>query len=182
MPYPSTPCGRVTPETTLWPFQGRHACWAGCLQPSSTPLHTPRQVGHRTPYACEGNQNPLSFVTLVSFSIHVKLIYCMQRIYAFLRNWAIIVPFLLLLLPLSSPHGLCFEWLPIVSAFLTLNWLGSRLGCSRACVHVRARGVHAECTQRAPRSRWLLRVRPVVPMQCGADGCHDQADAEWIVI
>jgi hypothetical protein len=40
MPDPSTPCRQVTPEMFLeWP-----ACRAGGLQPSSTPLDTPRHT------------------------------------------------------------------------------------------------------------------------------------------
>jgi hypothetical protein len=42
MPEPSTPCGRATPETALWPVQGWPAHRAGGLQPSSTLLDTPR--------------------------------------------------------------------------------------------------------------------------------------------
>jgi hypothetical protein len=41
-PNSSTSCGRATPETTLWPFQGWPACRAGGLQLSPTPLDTPR--------------------------------------------------------------------------------------------------------------------------------------------
>jgi hypothetical protein len=42
MPYPSTPCGRATPETALRPIQGWPAYRVGSLRPSSTPLDTPR--------------------------------------------------------------------------------------------------------------------------------------------
>jgi hypothetical protein len=53
MPYPSTPCGRATPETAIRPFQGWPARRAGGLQPSSTPLDTPRRTpmvfGHHEP-------------------------------------------------------------------------------------------------------------------------------------
>jgi hypothetical protein len=42
--YPSTPCGRVTSETTLWPFQGLLAYRAGSLRPSASSLYTPRQT------------------------------------------------------------------------------------------------------------------------------------------
>jgi hypothetical protein len=41
LPYPSTPCGRATPETTLEPVQGWPARRAGGLQPSFTSLNTP---------------------------------------------------------------------------------------------------------------------------------------------
>jgi hypothetical protein len=41
---PSTPCGRATPKTALWPFLGWSACRAGSLRPSSTPLDTPRRT------------------------------------------------------------------------------------------------------------------------------------------
>jgi hypothetical protein len=44
MPNPSTPCRQATPETALQPFQGRYACRAGGLRPSSTPLDTPRRT------------------------------------------------------------------------------------------------------------------------------------------
>jgi hypothetical protein len=44
MSNPSTPCGRSTPETDLWPFQGWPARKAGGLRPSSTPLVTPRRT------------------------------------------------------------------------------------------------------------------------------------------
>jgi hypothetical protein len=39
MPDPSTPCGQAAPKMG-WP-----ACRAGGLQPSSTPLDTPRRTG-----------------------------------------------------------------------------------------------------------------------------------------
>jgi hypothetical protein len=38
MPYPSTPCGRATPETAFHPFQGWPALQAGNLGPFYTPL------------------------------------------------------------------------------------------------------------------------------------------------
>jgi hypothetical protein len=38
--WPWTPCGRATPEPTLWPFQGWPVRRAGGLRPSSTPLDT----------------------------------------------------------------------------------------------------------------------------------------------
>jgi hypothetical protein len=39
------PCGLATPETALWPFQGWWSTHrAGGLQPSSTPLDTPRHT------------------------------------------------------------------------------------------------------------------------------------------
>jgi hypothetical protein len=38
MPHSSTPSGRATLETALWPFQGLPAPRAGSLQPSSTVL------------------------------------------------------------------------------------------------------------------------------------------------
>jgi hypothetical protein len=40
MTYPSTPCGRATPETTLRPLQGWPARKTGGLLPSSIPLDT----------------------------------------------------------------------------------------------------------------------------------------------
>jgi hypothetical protein len=51
MPYLSPPLGRATPKIALRPFQGWHARRAGCLQPSSTPLDTPRHtpMGPQTP-------------------------------------------------------------------------------------------------------------------------------------
>jgi hypothetical protein len=58
MPYPFMPCRQATYETAIWPFQGWPSCTAGVLQPSSTPLDTPR----RTPIVVkEGtvNQNEL---------------------------------------------------------------------------------------------------------------------------
>jgi hypothetical protein len=45
MPYPSTPCGRVTSEAALRLFQGWPAHKVDGLQPSSTSLDTP----HCTP-------------------------------------------------------------------------------------------------------------------------------------
>jgi len=45
MPYSFTPCGQVTPETALQPFQEWPARKTGGLQPFSTLLDTP------TPYA-----------------------------------------------------------------------------------------------------------------------------------
>jgi hypothetical protein len=47
MPDPATPYGQPTPETALWPFPRWPARRTGILQPSSTPLDTPR----RTPLA-----------------------------------------------------------------------------------------------------------------------------------
>jgi hypothetical protein len=44
MPYPSTPCGRTTPETALWPFQGWPTLRVGGLRPSPTLLYTPRRT------------------------------------------------------------------------------------------------------------------------------------------
>jgi hypothetical protein len=44
MPYPSLPCGRVTPETALRLFPAWPAHRVGGLQPSSTPLDTPRRT------------------------------------------------------------------------------------------------------------------------------------------
>jgi hypothetical protein len=41
MPDPSTPCGRATHETALWPFQGWLAHRAGGLRQSSTSMDTP---------------------------------------------------------------------------------------------------------------------------------------------
>jgi hypothetical protein len=43
MPYPSTPCGRVTRETALWLFLGWRVNSAGGLRPSSTPWGTLRR-------------------------------------------------------------------------------------------------------------------------------------------
>jgi hypothetical protein len=45
MPYLFTPCGRATPETTLWQLQRWPARKVGGLRLSSTPLDT----SHRTP-------------------------------------------------------------------------------------------------------------------------------------
>jgi hypothetical protein len=44
MPNPSTPCGRASPETALWLFQGWPAHRAGSLRPSFTLLHTPTRA------------------------------------------------------------------------------------------------------------------------------------------
>jgi len=44
MPCPSTPCGRVTPETALCSFQGWPTCRVGGLRPSFIPLDTPRHT------------------------------------------------------------------------------------------------------------------------------------------
>jgi hypothetical protein len=44
MPYPSTPCGRATPETALQLFQGWLAHRAGNLRPPSTPSDTSRRT------------------------------------------------------------------------------------------------------------------------------------------
>jgi hypothetical protein len=44
MTNPSTPCGRVTPETALRLFQGWPAHRAGGVRPSSTPLDTLRRT------------------------------------------------------------------------------------------------------------------------------------------
>jgi hypothetical protein len=41
MSYPSTSCGRVTPETASQSFQGWHALMAGALRLPFTPLDTP---------------------------------------------------------------------------------------------------------------------------------------------
>jgi hypothetical protein len=56
MPYSSTPCGRVTPEMALRPFQGWPAHRVGNLRPSFTLLdtscRTPRRIidaSHRRP-------------------------------------------------------------------------------------------------------------------------------------
>jgi hypothetical protein len=62
MPYPSTLCGPATPETALWPFQGRSACRAGGLRPSSTPLDTPR----RTPMTITGQDQTFIVLRLKS--------------------------------------------------------------------------------------------------------------------
>jgi hypothetical protein len=51
MSYLSTPCGRATSETTLWPFQGWPTCRAGCLLRIWTP-HAVRlwsETGSRMP-------------------------------------------------------------------------------------------------------------------------------------
>jgi hypothetical protein len=63
MPYPSTPCDRVTHETALWPFQGWPAHRAGVLQLYSTPLDTPRRTPMLTiPTSCDhvGSCSPVS--------------------------------------------------------------------------------------------------------------------------
>jgi hypothetical protein len=44
MPYPSTPCGRATPETDILLFHGWPARRAGGLRRSFTPLDTPRRA------------------------------------------------------------------------------------------------------------------------------------------
>jgi hypothetical protein len=45
MPDPYTPSGRAPPQMALWPFGGWLARRAGGLQPSSSPLDTPRRTG-----------------------------------------------------------------------------------------------------------------------------------------
>jgi hypothetical protein len=45
MPNPSTPYGRTTPKTAIWPFWRWPARRAGGLKPSSTPLDTPYRMG-----------------------------------------------------------------------------------------------------------------------------------------
>jgi hypothetical protein len=44
MPDPSMPYRQATPETAIWPFQGRPASRVGSLRPSSTLLDTPRRM------------------------------------------------------------------------------------------------------------------------------------------
>jgi hypothetical protein len=44
MPDPSTPCGRATPKTALWPFQGWPTCKVGGLWQFPTLLDTPRRT------------------------------------------------------------------------------------------------------------------------------------------
>jgi hypothetical protein len=61
MPYPSTSCGRETPEKALWPFQG----WAGQHAAVFYPL------GHPTPYGVRLCIYTLTFQAPSSFVFDV---------------------------------------------------------------------------------------------------------------